>query len=130
MNIDKLAARIATDYDIEDAAANDAVVAWAEQLDDGYEIESGELTDEAVGVLTSQAHDTWGPALAAPEQEAADARDELRSAQTLVDAHEGNLSRRDAAVRRALAAGIPVRDIVRETELTRSRVYQIRDGRR
>lgn len=39
-------------------------------------------------------------------------------------------TRQAAAVRAALAAGVPVRDLVAATGLGRERIYQIRDGRR
>lgn len=37
---------------------------------------------------------------------------------------------RDAAIRKAIRAGVPVRQIAAAAQLSRERIYQIRDGRR
>ncbi|OBA51628.1 hypothetical protein A5789_27210 [Nocardia sp. 852002-51101_SCH5132738] len=40
------------------------------------------------------------------------------------------LDDRDAAIRRAIRKGVPVREIAAAARLSRERIYQIRDGRR
>lgn len=56
--------------------------------------------------------------------------DKVAHAQADVDQQDERLARRDAAIRSALSEGVPVREIVAHTGLSRERVYQIRDGRR
>jgi hypothetical protein len=88
---------------------------------DLYDAETGQLTDAGEQLLRDQIIDE------APNA-TREVLDELRSAQGAVDAAEENLARRDAAIRKALSEGTPVREIVEITELSRQRVYQIRDG--
>lgn len=67
---------------------------------------------------------TW---TAAHEAEAAEAVTRIADAEyRLAEA----ASARDEAVRQALAGGVPVATLAAAYRLTRSRVYQIRDGRR
>lgn len=85
--------------------------------------EAGELTDAGAEVVI-------GSIASAALYNSSSVLDELMDAQADVGRHEEQLSRRDAALRKALSEGIAVREIAERTGLSRRRVYQIRDGRR
>jgi phage FluMu protein gp41 len=54
----------------------------------------------------------------------------LEAAATHAHAARTSVTLRDDAIRNALGADVPVERIAEVTELTRARIYQIRDGRR
>lgn len=128
--IDTLAIELSDLYDIELEAARADVTAFADQISDEpqlYDIDGGNaLSDTGADLIRDQMSTVYGSGSIDMDE----ARDELRSAQILVDVADEQLGRRDAAVRNALAKSVPVKDIVADTGLSRQRVYQIRDGRR
>ena len=118
-----LAAQLADERDVPLTEMFEIVRAYADQFDDEYDCETGELTDAGAQVIIEQmaaAAFTIVPSML----------DEIAAAQALVDAAEDNLLARDTSIRAALSEGVPVREIVAHTGLSRERVYQIRDGRR
>lgn len=125
ISLSNLAEKLADERDVLAADMLAIVEAYAGQINDDpdlYNAEAGELSDTGAEIITDQiAGAVWAePSLL----------DELMAAQAEVDQQTERLSRRDAAVRKAMAEGVPVREIVEHTGLTRFRVYQIRDGRR
>lgn len=129
VTIEALAQELSDLYDIDLGAARADVVAFADQISDDpelYDIDGGNaLSDTGAGLIRDQMSSVYGSGSIDMDE----ARYELRSAQALVDAAD-ELGRRDAAVRKALATSVPVKDIVADTGLSRARVYQIRDRRR
>jgi len=121
-----LADQLAEERDVPAADMLEIVRTYAGQISDDadlYDPETSEVTDAGaeviIGSIASAAFYTEPSVL-----------DELVEAQTDVDRQDERLGRRDAALRKALSEGVPVREIVEHTGLSRERVYQIRDGRR
>lgn len=129
VRLEDLAGEFADLYDIDLAAARTAVSVHTDQMIDDprlYQYIEGTdelLTEEGAAVLRKQMSEVYG--CGSPERD--EARDAVRSAVGKIEEHTGQ---RDAAIRAALTAGVPVKHITEDSGLSRARVYQIRDGRR
>ncbi len=125
ISLSNLADQLADERDVPSADMLAIIEAYAGQINDDadlYDREAGELTDAGAELIVTQ--------LASAAFSTGSMLDEIIEAQTLVDAAEQNREARDATIRAALKEGVPVREIVAHTGLSRERVYQIRDGRR
>lgn len=126
ISLNDLAAQIADERDVPVADMLEIVKTYAGQISgdsDLYDAETEELTDDGAEVII-------GSIASAALHNESSVLDELMDAQADVNRQPERLTRRDNAVRKALAEGTPVREIVEHTGLSRERVYQIRDGRR
>lgn len=124
--IEALAAQAAEERDVPVADMLEIVKVYAGQISDDtdlYDVETGEISDAGAELII-------GSIASAALYNSASVLDDLVEAQGDVDRQDERLSRRDSLLRKALSEGIPVREIVEHTGLSRERVYQIRDGRR
>jgi hypothetical protein len=128
ITLEELAEEFSTRYDIEPAAAREAVSVYTDQMIDDprlYEYIEGEqekVSDQGAALLRQQMSAVYGSG----NPDIDDARDEVRSAVGLIKSGPG---RRDAAIRAALKLGVPVKDVMADSGLSRQRLYQIQNGR-
>jgi hypothetical protein len=127
-NIDTLTAQLADERDVPLADMGAIVEAYASQISDDtdlYDVETGEISDAGAELIIASV-------ASAAIHNVTTVLDDLMDAQAeaSLDRQDERLSRRDNLLRKALAEGTPVREIVELTGLSRERVYQIRDGRR
>lgn len=128
ISLNELAGELAALYDLDIEAAREAVSVHTDQMIDDtrlYQyIEGGdeELSEEGAALLRKQMSEFYGSG----SRELDEARYDVRSAVGESKKCDGQ---RDAAVRAALKAGVPVKDLVKDAGLSRQRIYQIRDSR-
>jgi hypothetical protein len=134
VRLETLALEMSEKYDIELQAARVDVASYHEQIADddalsAYDEDNGfAVTEEGAEIIRAQMATVYETGNF--EQQAQDALARLDEASTRVKALDAALEDRDTAIRHALSIGLPVRVVVQHTELSRGRVYQIRDGRR
>jgi len=130
ITLDELAGRFSTLYDIDLAAAREAVAVHTDRMIDNpalYRFVEGDdekLTDKGAALLRQQMSDIYGSG----KPDVDDARGEVRAAVGRIEEYQGQ---RDAAVRFALKVdGVTAKDLAKDAKVSPARIYQIRDGRR
>ncbi len=129
--IDEFARTTAETWDADLNSVREDITAWVGQISDDpdlWDAEAQMITDEGEQVISAQVNATY----CSPS--ASETMRELRDAVAAADAahaaaNEADL-RRDAAIRAAIKASQPIQLIADTSDMSRSRVYQIRDGRR
>ena len=131
-----LADALAAEYDIDRAAALDAIETYAGQLQDEdlYDTEAGMLTDAGEAVIREQFAADYSDATTPAAQQHDELLAGIREAADEIDELQRKLSeamhRRDEMIRSAIRKGVRVPAIADAAGLDRQRVYQIRDQRR
>lgn len=119
--LDATITTIATLFDIDEAAAEAAAREYLAQIAalDGEEYDEDALPVEVAEFIIEsirQHHQSTPPTLLDDVTAAADA---------LTEAHEV----RDATIRTALAAGLPIKQVAEAAGMSRQAIYNIRDAR-
>jgi hypothetical protein len=129
IRLEDLAEEFSGLYDLDLAAAQQAVSVYTDRMIDDprlYEFIQGEdekVSEEGAARLRMQMSEVYGSGSPDADQ----ARHAVRRAVSQTKKYQ---AQRDIAVRAALALDVPVSALMKDTGLSRARVYQIRDNRR
>lgn len=120
----ELARELADTYDVGEDSARRGVEAYLDQLEqvDDSAIDHDEISEEHADAVREAYAAFMASSYVSALDELAEVRDRLDALAELQD-------ERARLIRKALADGARIVDIVEASGLTRARIYQIRDGR-
>ena len=119
-----LARELADTHDIDADSALESVETYLDQIEqlDHIDIDRDDISDDHADTVRGAFDAATGTTHVSALDDLAEIRDKLDTLTELQD-------ERARLVRKAVAAGARVVDIVEASGLTRARIYQIRDGR-
>lgn len=128
-NIDQLAAKIAGTLGIDDNAAADAAETYTSQVEalESREIDRDDIsTTDADFILEACRQAQRAGDLG--ERELSTLEDHAKRVENAQNTLLSESAERDRAIIAAIQAGARIKDVMNVTGLTRSRIYQIREG--